>query len=275
MTLGDVPGIVALAQAQGRNVLAGDYERFLELEGARGWVLVKEDVLVGAATGMRYFDHGFVGPVLLREGPDSSGLAVALLTQLIEVLLKDGAPRIHAEAAKLEEAILGRMGFDTVSETVIMERPASATRAAGGSRPMEARDLLDIGVLDAQVAGYGRKEYLDLLRRAFPEGARVVEVDGEVVGYVLLRRASRGWQLGPLVTRPGDEASARTLLRDALASTDEAVVTLAPRGASLALLESEGFARVGSLAHMRAGEKPDELEAPEATQWASGGRITG
>lgn len=141
---------------------------------------------------------------------------------------------------------------------------------------MEAGDMLDIGALDAAVAGYGRKEYLDALRREHPDGARVVERGGDIAGYALLRRAPRGWHLGPLVTRAGDAEHARALVRDALARADGAIVALVPdEPAALALWRAEGFREVGSLAHMRAGTAELDSASLPATQWALGGRITG
>lgn len=141
---------------------------------------------------------------------------------------------------------------------------------------MEEHHLLDIGALDADAVGFGRKEYLSALRSEREHGARVSERDGEVHGFVLLRSAPRGTLLGPLVTRDAEADAARGLLRDALANApQDAIVALVPdREDALTLLETEGFRRVGDLKRMRAG---GTRPAPEgrATEWALGGRLTG
>jgi len=141
--------------------------------------------------------------------------------------------------------------------------------------PMTERHMLDVGMLDAAAAGFGRKQYIAALRRDFPEGASVVEAAGEVVGFALVRRASRGVHLGPLVTRPDDADTARSLVRAAVAAAPGvAVVALVPDGAPIVeLLASEGFREVGSLTRMRAGTPT--LPPETAMQWAIGGRITG
>jgi len=279
MTQEDLADMVALARSQGRNVTADEYERFLALEGARGFVVTRNGELLGAATAMRYFEHGFLGPVLLRDDADATGIAIALLAQLIEAIQRDGCQVVDAEAAGTEEVILGRMGFQLVRHTLVMERSGAgaAQASAAGSVPMQDHHLLDVGALDAEVVGYGRKEYIMALRRDFPAGARVVERDGELAGFVLLRRSPRGFHLGPLVTRPRDLDAARALVRDAIATApDAAVVALVPDGEPfVSLLEAEGFRGVGELARMRAGgeQAPGDLAA--ATEWALGGRITG
>lgn len=271
----DIARVLELAQSQGRNVTAEDYERFLDLEGARGYVVERDDQLLGAATAMRYFEHGFLGPLILRADSDSAGLAVALLAHLIELLQRDGIAVLDAEAAATEEDILHRMGFEPIRRTLILERPPRGSSPGDPTVPMAEHHLLDVGALDAAAAGYGRKDYIAALRREFPAGARVIEHAGEVIGFVLVRQASRGVQLGPLVTRSADETTARALLRAAVASSPDAtMIALVPEGApTLGLLSSEGFLEVGVLTRMRAGRPT--LPEETATQWAIGGRITG
>ena len=279
MTRGDVPQLAALAGEAGRNVAAHDYERFIALEGARGFVLERSGRLVGGATMMRYFEHGFLGPVVLGRDGDAAGFAIALYAHLVETLQREGVHVVEAEATANEEAILQRMGFEAVRRTIILERAGEAPARSDETRALETRHLLDVGSLDADAVGYGRKDYLAALARECPEGARVLEQDGEVVGYALVRRALRGFHLGPVVTRALDGQLAATLVRDALAATEgEPVVVLATNDVrALAILEREGFEPVGSLARMRAGsrEAPREASAGSAHEWATGGRITG
>ena len=276
MQEGDLGAIAGIARAQGRNVGEDDYRRFLALEGARGVVVERDGEVLGGATVMRYFEHGFLGPVLLDARADSAGLAIALLAQLIETVQREGVDVIEAEAAAVEEAILARMGFSVLRETVVLERPAGAHGGPPESEAMRAHHLLDVGGLDAAVVGYGRKEYLAALMHDLPAGARVVVRGGEVEGYALLRRAPHGYQMGPLVTRDEDAAVASALLRSALHAADGApVVALAPEGDAAALFEANGFRRVGGLARMRAGARVAPSELPMGKQWALGGRITG
>ncbi|HEX2021620.1 MAG TPA: hypothetical protein VHH36_02850 [Candidatus Thermoplasmatota archaeon] len=111
--------------------------------------------------------------------------------------------------------------------------------------------------------------------RGLPRGRARVVREGDVTGYALLRRARRGFHLGPLVTQAGDLDAARALLADALAAARAwPVVALAPEGGGLLpSLSEEGFREVGRLLRMRTGTVP----APEAgaTEWLVGGRITG
>lgn len=269
----DIDAVGALALEQGRNVDARDYARFLALEGARGFVVVQGGTLVGAATAMRYFEHAVLGPVILRREAD--GVAIALLAHLVEAMQRDGVTTIEAEAGASEAPILERMGFATARRTLVMERPPGGIVPSEGSIAMETHHLLDVGSLDAAAVGWGRKEYIAALARELPFAARVLVSDGEVVGFALLRRAPRGFALGPLVTRADDAAAAMALLRDALsAAAGERVVALVPEGSPLrGSLEREGFRDVGTLSRMRAGPPADARGG--ATEWALGSRITG
>ena len=282
MTKDDLPEVVALAHTQGRNVHRSDYDRFVGLEGAHGFVLRRDGALEGVVTVMRYFESGFVGPLLLNAGADSVGFSILLLSQAVEALQRSGVGLLDAEATDAEATVLMGLGFHALRRTLVLERPATpATGRAPTTAAMEPRHLLDIGALDAAVFGYGRKEFLLSLMEETPQGARVVEEGGDVVGYVLVRRSRRGYHLGPLVTRPGDAQAARALLADALESVAGwPVVALAPEGSDLLdALRAGGFEEVGGLTRMRTGlaGRPAEGDGAgaEATEWLVGSRITG
>lgn len=276
----DLPELVALAQRQGRNVHAGEYERFLGLEGAQGLVLRRDGEIAGAVTAMRYFDSGFLGPLLMMDGADATGLSLVMLSYTVEGLQKGGVGMMEAEAAEGEAMLLERMGWRRVRRTLVLERPATpASGAEPRTLPMEPHHLLDVGAMDASVRDWGRKEYLLALRDEHPRGARVVESEGEAAGYVLVRRSRRGYHLGPLVTREGDLDAARRLLADALESVAgwPAVVMVPEDSGLLESLDEAGFGRVGDLVRMRAGAPGREPEGPAvpATEWVVGGRLTG
>lgn len=276
MARDDLDGVLALAHGQGRNVHRREYERFFDLEGAHGFVLMRDGALEGAVTVMRYFDHGFLGPVLVREGADATGLVWALASQAVMGLVQSGVPLVMAEASDADAPILAHMGFTATRRTLVLERAPAAAEGTPRTVPMEAHHLLDVGTLDASVVGYGRKEFLWALREDFPEGARVVESGGEAVGYVLLRRSRRGYHLGPLVTQGADVEVARALLEDALrAAAGWPVVVLVPEGSGLLpFLAKHGFEEVAGLVRMRSGDA-DPPQDGAATEWVLGGRITG
>lgn len=277
MTPEDLDPFLALAHAQGRNLHKSEYERFLALEGAHGLVVLHEGRLLGVVTFVRYFEHGFLGPTVMADGPDASGLALVLASQALEWLMRVGVPHVEAEASEEDAVLLERMGFVPLRRTLVLERPPGPVAAPHRSAPMVDAHLLDIGTLDAAVAGYGRKEYLQSLQRDFPEGARVAEGEGEVRGYALLRRSRRGYHLGPVVTAGDDPALAESLVRDALSTVPSwPVVALVPEGSSiLPGLREVGFVEVGSLVRMRAGERVADPAASAATEWAVGSRVTG
>src|ERR1051325_2199978 len=108
MTRADLAGLEELSAS--RNVHRREYERFMGLEGAHGLVLEKGSRLLGAITVMRYFEHGFLGPILLRPSEDGVGLSLALLARAIEGLQRAGVTLIEAEATGDEAVLLSNLG---------------------------------------------------------------------------------------------------------------------------------------------------------------------
>lgn len=252
-----------------RNVHDREYERFLALEGAFGFVLELGEQIVGAVTAMRYFEHGFLGPVLLPPEQEGVGLSLALTTHVVRGLHDSAVTCIETEATADEAIVLQNLGFERVRKTFVMERrpkPAGADE----TRAMTRLDMLDVGALDAEAYGFGRKEYLVSLFDEFPEGARVIEKDGDIEGFAMLRRSKRGYHLGPVVTKTSDPTR---LIEGAIAQVaGYPIVALAPEGESAEALARVGFEAVGELVRMRSGQPPTH---GAATAWASGGRITG
>lgn len=271
----DGEAVARLAQRDGRNVDETEYARFLRLEGASGIAASRDGELVGAITAIRYFEHGFLGPAMVPEENDA-GLALLLVGRAVEALRRSGASYIETEASAQDAPLFEGLGFQTIHETVVLQRdPSSATQSLS-TIALSDEHALDVGILDAGVAGYGRKEYILALRDACPHGARVLERHGEVEGFIVARRAKRGHHLGPLVTRGADLADAKALLIDAIAAlSDSPLVVLAERTSPvIPLLEAQGFTEVGSLRRMRAGERAS-ADAALGTQWLTGGRLTG
>ena len=274
---GDLPTLDALCA--GRNVHPREYERFLALEGAGGFVLADERGTLGAVTTLRYFEHGFLGPVLLSPDVEGgAGAGIALVVRAIEALRAAGVNAIEVQATEADAHVLLRLGFRVEGGTTVWERAPGAVGGdgaeGGGTREMGIGDLLDVGALDADAVGWGRKEYLAQLRDEMPASARVVESPGgDVAGYALARRARRGHHLGPLVARAGVDVA--PLLRDAVARVAHEPLTALATDRAASALDALGFRRVGAFARMRAGPALDAQLGSDAVEWLLGGRLTG
>lgn len=274
MTSDDISALEPLLAS--RNVHPREYERFLALEGAFGLLLFDGERLVGATSVMRYFEHGFLGPILLHPDAEGVGFSLALASHAMKGLQLAGVDVVDAEASASESIILENLGFRRQHRTLVLQRepasPAPSRSADTTTRAMTPADLLDVGAIDASAVGYGRKGYLLQLLRELPDGARVVERHGEVAGYSLMRRSRRGYHLGPLVTRAGRDDAGEALIDHALGlAAGHPLVALAPR-ATRETLDRSGFSEVGELYRMRAGQRAPPRDA---TEWLLGGRITG
>lgn len=272
----DVGAMNTLARAGQRNLHEDELARFLALEGAHAFGLFEEERLVGMVTLMRYFDRGWLGPIVMAAGPDAVGLSMALAQHALTALQRAGVETVETEATPEEVALLEPLGFARVRRTLVLERAPGAARGSGLTVPLERRHLLDLGEIESDAVGFGRKEYLWELARGFPEGARAFERDDELRGYALLRRSRRGYMLGPLVTREQTAEAADALLADAVSAVATWPITaLSPEGGPLLpSLARMGFDELSSLVRMRAGPAAAGTGGA-STEWLLGGRLTG
>ncbi|RJQ82273.1 N-acetyltransferase [Pseudonocardiaceae bacterium YIM PH 21723] len=179
---------------------------------------------VGDAYGVRDEQGGLAGcAVLTRYGPSAAVLSNLLVARrherqgigagLVRHVLAAAAPATTLLYATTEgRELYRRLGFEDVRTANVWVGRFGLVRVdSPRSRPAISADLGPIVKLDSEVYGVDRAHMLARLFSA-AEQVRVLEEDGEIVGYAT-RYASDDWQaIGPVVAP--DEDGAQALITD-------------------------------------------------------------
>ncbi|WP_175945409.1 GNAT family N-acetyltransferase [Burkholderia pyrrocinia] len=198
-------------------------------------------------------DRASIGHVIVSSAHQGRGIGRALM----ETLLEELGPRItFLHATPAGQPLYEKLGFDVcgsldqfqgnVSRPAAVVLPDGARLRAG--TPADLRRLVE---LDACASGLERDALLSAL---LTRGASVVlERDGEIAGFSVLRRFGRGYLIGPVVApRSTGDTCARALIAHWLGGLENEFVRIdVPSGTSLPdWLDMQGLKRVDTCSKM-------------------------
>ena len=175
---------------------------YFEYEAEGGWVALRGTEIVGSAFTHERGTTAGIGPVTVDPACQGQGIGRALMHRLLEVLAECPSVRLFQDAFNRGSyALYASLGFEPRDVMAVLRasRPKFSTLPDGGHvRPMDARDLGEVAVVDAQLTGIVRPADLLFL---FDRGPAYVLEDelGGIRGYSLGFRSGDALFLGPVV----------------------------------------------------------------------------
>ena len=210
MTPEDLPAAHALSDALRWPHRLLDWEQ--AFRHAEGLVAERDGEVLG--TGLRFrwgARDATIGLVIVAPAQQGRRIGARLMAALLEGL-DDRRVLLHAtlEGRGLYE----RLGFVRIGELrqhqgTAQPAPLIALDSGWRLRPAGASDAAVLKALDAQARGMPRDALLDELL-AEADATVVLDHDGEVRGFGLLRRFGRGHAIGPVVAP--DEQGSKALI---------------------------------------------------------------
>ena len=248
-----LPDAQALSAALNWPYRIEDWQLALEL--GHGIAVEAEGHLVATALWWSYEDQfATCGMIIVNPAWQRRGIGAAVMDEL----LRQSAGRTMLlcstrEGRRLYET-LGFLPFGQVHQhqAVLLDRPAEST--ADATRRFEASDWGALCEVDRLATGMGRERLLRALVAS--SECRVIEQQGAVSGYAMLRRWGRGYVIGPVAARSVTDA--RALIAAHLASQVGRFVRIdvtAACGLS-GWLEQIGLTRVDEVTLMVRGQRP-------------------
>lgn len=268
MTPDDLPAAHALSDAMRWPHRPLDWEQVFR--HAEGVVAERDGEVLGIGLRFRWGPRdATIGLVIVAPAQQGRRIGARLMTALLEGL-DDCRVLLHAtlEGRGLYE----RLGFVRIGELrqhqgLAQPAPLVALDSGWRLRPAGASDAATLKALDAQARGMPRDALLDELL-ADAEATVVLDHDGAVRGFGLLRRFGRGHAIGPVVAP--DDQGAKALIAHLVGMNAGRFTRIDIDHASglAEWLESMGLLRVDAPVTMRrepGGVEPaPERAAPEA-----------
>ncbi|EPC03422.1 hypothetical protein L861_17950 [Litchfieldella anticariensis FP35 = DSM 16096] len=155
-------------------------------------------------------DYGSLGMVIVSPEAQGNGIGGELMNRLLEEL---GERNILLCATPAGQPLYERLGFKAIGrihqhQGTIAPPEVIAPPEGEDIRPIENNDGPRLAELAAHACGMPRAALLDSLLNV-SEGI-VLDNDGELTGFALMRRFGRGYVIGPVVALDVDRAKAMT-----------------------------------------------------------------
>jgi predicted N-acetyltransferase YhbS len=200
----DLPAAHALSQAVRWPHRPDDWHFALRL--GTGFVAEEDGAVVGTALCWDQGPHhGSLGLIIVSPAHQGKGIGRRLMRLVLE-RLGDRCTLLNATAAG--QPLYESLGFRAIGTLHQHQGTLAVPAPAPGPcpRPAEAGDVAAIIALANRGTGMARDELLKQLI-GVAEGA-VLERDGEVAGFSLIRPFGRGYVIGPVVAPDTDGAQA-------------------------------------------------------------------
>ena len=153
---------------------------------------------VGIGVATSYGESGFIGQLIVRPDFRGQGIGAKLLEHAINYLRVQGAKTIYLDGVPNAVSLYERYGFRKVCRSLRYSGVINAMQDRG-IRPLLAKDLPSVYLLDRQAFGADRSDFLAHRLRYYPNLCKVI-VDGDhVSGFILGRQGDRWFAAGPWV----------------------------------------------------------------------------
>ena len=251
-TASDVPMAHALSAALGWPYRPEDWQ--FSADTSKGFVAEEEGVAIGTAMCWTFGDdRASLGHVIVSPAHQGRGIG----RTLTETVLKELGPRVtFLHATPAGQPLYEKLGFNVCGSLHQCQGNVShalpiALHDDERLRAGTPADFPDLIALASRASGLQRDGIMSRLLRM---GESVVlECDGEIVGFSVLRRFGRGYVVGPVIAlRSRDDARAKALIGYWLNRRDGEFIRIdIPAGNTLLdWLSHQGLQRVDTCSKM-------------------------
>lgn len=208
MAEADLPAAQSLSQAMRWPHRLEDWQLVYGL--GTGFVAEVEGTVIGTALSWKQGGgHGTLGMIIVSADQQGKGIGRKLMNLVLDALGNDRCTRLIATPAG--QPLYESLGFRTTG-TIHQHQGTLASIAPVSLAPQERvrlatpEDAPGIVALANHATGMGRDEVIRQLLNVAE--AAVLERNGELAGFSIMRRFGRGHVIGPLVTPNSELAKA-------------------------------------------------------------------
>ncbi|MCI0463055.1 MAG: GNAT family N-acetyltransferase [Gemmataceae bacterium] len=268
MTPEDLALGLRLKEQAGWNQTEADWLRFLTAEPGGAFVAELDGQPAGTLATCVFGPVAWIAMVLVDSSLRRRGVARALMEHALAWLDESGVPTVRLDATPLGQPLYEQLGFVTEHVLTRFEGFAPPTEAPPGVRAARPQDREALLRLDREATGTDRARILLPLIDEQPDSVRVVERDGEILGFLMSRPGARARYVGPCIARAG---AGPLLLADAWQShAGEPVFIDVPLSNTHALGRAQAAGLTAQRPLTRMGRGPRVAEQVELL-WASAG----
>jgi len=261
LTEHDISFVTQLTNPERWGYLSCDIKRYVECEPKGCFTAELDRKQAGHIFSIGYGNLGWIGLLIVKAEYRKKGIGIMLMKKAIRYLLNRGVETIRLEAVPNTADLYRKLGFvDEYDSLRFMKIYRKATHPY--SRCLEhikEEELNELAQFDAQYFGANRSKVLGRLYRDYPQYCFVSKKKHKIIGYIMARKTTNGFWLGPWTCNPQHLNVAKQLITSCIDSLNEKNQELragmpSPNLAATRLLQSLGFKIVSKSIRMFKGK---------------------
>lgn len=258
----DIDFVMGLTKQENWGYLPRDIERCLELAPHGCFIAESNGKPLGHVFSTSYGKIGWIGLLIVHLDHRGRGVGTLLTKSAVNYLRDVGVETIQLEAVEKAVHLYQRLGFvkqfDSLRYYKEQLEGKSFNRNFGNRiRLIRSRDLDKLAGFDSTYFGANRRKVLESLHRNHPQHCFMAKDEGRMIGYIMARKTTRGYWLGPWVCNPKRPDVAEKLLLSCAQTFDHRgelrVGMPAVNLAGVHLMENFGFKLTSKSIRMRRG----------------------
>jgi len=219
----DIEFAYETTKIEGWNYAKKDIQRMLSYNPSGCFVAEINGKRAGHVFSVTYGTLGWVGLLIVRAEYRRKGIGTALTKEAINHLLTSGVETVRLEAVSEIATIYRKLRFvdeyDSLRFLGVGRKIGSATNS--NVKLLKKETMKEIAEFDTEYFGANRIKVLSSLYRDHPKLCFVSYSESKLVGYIMCRKAEKGYRVGPWVCNPENAQAAKELLTKCMKTIEE------------------------------------------------------
>jgi ribosomal protein S18 acetylase RimI-like enzyme len=257
----DVGFVYEMTVVEKWNDKVEDIRRMLSYEPNGCFMAETDGGRAGHVFTVSYGKLGWIGLLIVKADCRRIGIGRLLMEKAEDYLLSQGVETIKLEAVPEISNLYRTLGFvDEYDSLRFMGTCRNISSSENASISLaQQKDLGELARFDAEYFGAKRERVLTGLYQGNPRCCLVSHIKSEIVGYIICRRALRGFKVGPWVCDPENPQAARRLLIECMnrleSGAEVYVGVAAVNETAVKILQELRFEQFSKSIHMRLGKE--------------------
>jgi len=219
MTQQDVDFGVGLAIAEGWGSTKLDFEELLAFDPKGCFIVENNDMPIGMICTTPYNGFGFISNLIVLEEYRNRKVGTLLMKHALDYLEDKGVRTQLLDGVVKAISLYERFGFEKRYKSLRLEGNVEP-KESDDVRSMTIADLNTIDRFDTELFGASRKKFIESRLNNFPKLCKVLEIEGELAGYIMGSERNESVRIGPWVMRYASKQS-DDLLQELASEVDE------------------------------------------------------
>ena len=238
-----------------------DIQRMLRYNPSGCFIAEVNGKQAGHVFSVNYGKLGWIGLLIVSAECRRKGIGTLLMKKAMKHLLSNKVETVRLEAVPKIATIYRKLGFieeyDSLRFLGVGRKIGSSTNS--NVKLLKKEKMKEIAEFDAEYFGVNRIKVLSKLYHDNPKLCFASYAGSKLVGYIMCRKAEKGYRVGPWVCSPENPQAARELLTKCMenigGNAKAYVGVLAVNKTAVEIMRDFGFEQYSKSIRMYVGKK--------------------